>query len=309
MTAAATTALRAMGCGVQAVVDVPGPEADLALSRLPAWFAARDACLSRFQPRSELSRVNARPGSQHRVSAELWEALERALEAARWTQGLVTPTVLEALERAGYDRSFELLDAQADQPPLPPVPSPPWQQVQLDAATRSVWPGGARLDLAGTAKGAAADALAEQLGAFGPGLVDVGGDIAVSGPRADGTPWPVGVADPHQPERPLAVLALSLGAAATSGRDYRRWERAGHPAHHLIDPRTGAPAWTNVVSATVVGDTALRSEIAAKVVVLLGSTLGLAWLAEQPGLDGCAVLEDGRIRTTPGFAERCFRAP
>src|ERR1019366_1206368 len=91
-----------MGSTLLGVLDGEGPEIVAALARLPDWFRAWERCLSRFDPASELRRLNARAGVPVAVGPVLWDALRDALAAARWTAGLVTPTVLAAVEHAGY---------------------------------------------------------------------------------------------------------------------------------------------------------------------------------------------------------------
>jgi len=83
-------------------------------------------------------------------------------------------------------------------------------------------------------------------------------------------------------------------AVATSGRDYRRWTRGGVEQHHIIDPRTGQPAQTDILSATIVAPSGPLAEIAAKVAFILGSRAGLAWLDARTTMAGLLVLEDGR---------------
>ncbi len=164
--------------------------------------------------------------------------------------------------------------------------------MQLDRRRRTAsLANGARLDLGGFAKGWAADEAARRLGRLAPALVDVGGDLAVSGPRRDGSPWPVAVGDPRDPERVLGVVQISRGGVATSGRDFRRWGRDGK-AHHIIDPRSGQPAQSDLLTATVLAPSASRAEVAAKVLLILGSRAGLDWIEARPGLSGLFVRED-----------------
>jgi thiamine biosynthesis lipoprotein len=100
--------------------------------------------------------------------------------------------------------------------------------------------------------------------------------------------------NPFQADQPFETLKISQGGVATSGRDYRRWLRAGKWQHHLIDPRTGLPAQTDVLSVTVIAPTTFEAEIAAKVVAISGSEQGLAWLEEQPGYAAVIAREDGQ---------------
>ncbi len=290
---------RAMGCRMLAVVESESGSAGERLAQVPLWFEVWEQRLSRFRPDSELSRANERSGTSVALSPVLWEVCEAALEGARLTGGLVRPTMLHALEAAGYDRTFEHLAADLpSRPALGPAPEDDrWTEIHLDRAARSmVTPKGVRLDLGGIAKGWAADRAAWRLASEGPALVDAGGDVAVSGPLPNGAGWPIGVADPASDAGGLVeTIVLRRGGVATSGRDYRRWRRDGAWQHHILDPRTGRPAQTDVISATVIAPSARLAESAAKTALILGSREGLAWLDRRPTVSGLLVLEDGRV--------------
>ncbi len=286
---------RAMGCHMLAAIDRDDVEAEARLAAVPGWFEVWEQQLSRFRADSDLSRLNAAAGQLVVVPPALWDVIAIALDAARQSDGLVRPTVLAALEAAGYDRSFADLAPDGVATPAPGRPAD-WRTIVLDQRSHAVrLPVGVRLDLGGVAKGWAADQAAQRLGAAGPALIDAGGDIAVSGPMADGAPWPIAIANPFAPQESLGLLLLTQGAVATSGRDYRRWMRGGAAQHHIIDPRTGQPAQTNVLSATVVAPDGPSAEMASKVALILGSRAGLAWLDARPILAGLLVLDDGRI--------------
>lgn len=290
---------RAMGCRMLAVLDSKAESAGGRLAQVPGWFEVWEDRLSRFRSDSELSRVNDRSGTSVALSPVLWEVCRAALEAARLTGGLVQPTMLNALEEAGYDRSFESLPAaRASEPTRPTAPGHGgWTEIRLERPSHAlIAPAGMRLDLGGIAKGWAADRAARRLAASGPALVDAGGDVAVSGPLADGQGWPIGVADPTSDSGGLVeTIALRRGGVATSGRDFRRWQRDGAWQHHILDPRTGRPALTDVLSATVIAPSAQLAESAAKSALILGSEQGLSWLDRRPRLSGLLVLDDGRV--------------
>lgn len=285
---------RAMGCQMLARLDA-GEGRTACLTQVPIWFEAWEQILSRFRPDSELNQLNNHAGQWVRVSPILWEVIHYALKAARWSEGLVSPTLLNAMEAIGYDRSFEMLSANDDRSMIP-QPDGQWASIERRSTTRSLQlPPGVRIDLGGVAKGWAADRAARQLGAYGPTLIDAGGDIALSAPPFDGPAWSIGVSDPFQPDRLIGTLKIERGGVATSGRDYRRWQRNGQWQHHIIDPRTGLPAQTDVISATVIAPSAYQAEIAAKIVLISGHEAGLAWLDAQPDFAGLIVLEDGRM--------------
>ena len=300
-----TIEFETMGCHARVALDGDGSRARRALRWILPWFHARARTLSRFDPGSALFRLNAR-GSAEAVDEVLWGAIDVALRAASATDGLVTPTILSALEAAGYDRPFDRLEREQPVPPAKPHPVPDWRAIERDALARAILlPPGVRLDLGGTAKGWTADAAVRALAPAGPALVDLGGDIAMSRRRAE--PWPVAIADPRGPEEPLALALIREGGIATSGRDVRRWRRSGVEQHHLVDPRTGAPARTDVWTATVIGPSALDAEVAAKRVLIEGSRAGMDWIESHPGLAALVVREDGVVLRTRGVSDRLWR--
>jgi len=307
-----------MGCQMLVAVDKEGARAATRLEQVPRWFEIWEQRLSRFLPDSELNWINQHSGQEVRVSSMMKEVLRAALRADTESGELVTPTVLEALEAAGYTRSFDAIQTESEHRDvvrkhaggepgtgmLQKVEMPTNSKnvisleraVYLNSHARTVrLAEGARLDLGGIGKGWAADRAARRLKRTGPALVDAGGDIAVNGPMADGEPWPVGVSDPFDPERHIDLLLISHGGVATSGRDNRRWMKDRIWQHHIIDPRSSLPAQTDVLTATVMGPSAQISEMAAKTVLILGSRQGISWLDQRPELAGMLVLEDGGI--------------
>ncbi len=298
---------KAMGCRMVALVESQN-EPEL-LQLVPLWFEEWEQCLSRFRPTSELNRLNQSAGWPVRVSKTLWQVFQTALEAEKISGGLVTPTVLQALTAAGYDRSFELLPRQLESAPGGGWPTAgALAEVSWDVANRSIClPLDVQLDFGGVAKGWAAHQAAKRLEGAGAALVSAGGDIAISAEPASGDLWPVGVDDPFHPGEYLEVLMLGRGGVATSGTDYRRWMQGGRWNHHLIDPRTGLPAQTDVFAATVVAPDAMTAEMAAKVALLLGSEHAIAWLDAQPELAGLLVLENGQKLCTHRMEQFLWR--
>jgi thiamine biosynthesis lipoprotein len=145
-------------------------------------------------------------------------------------------------------------------------------------------PAGVAIDSGGLAKGLFADLLAERLAGHQSFAVDCGGDLRFAGP-----PRALEVADPFGGP-PLHTFELAESAVATSGIGRRSWlDARGRPAHHLLDPATGAPAFTGVVQATALAPTAVEAEWRAKAAVLSGPTGAAGWLPHG----GVMVLDDG----------------
>ena len=207
------------------------------------------------------------------------------------TGGLVDPTLVSELERAGYADSREgaerapLSEALAAAParrPARPSPHAVWRRVRVDAASVRR-PAGVRIDTGGTCKGLAADAVARRLRGHSRFVVDCGGDMAVGGDDALRRPYEVAVQHPLSAEI-VHTLKIARGGVATSGLDRRIWRRPdGSFAHHLLDPSTGEPAWTGLIGATAVGHSALEAETLAKHALLVGPAGAPDVLAELGG--------------------------
>jgi FAD:protein FMN transferase len=239
-------AFRAMGTDVELLLDAQ--RGDAALVAAEAEFHRLEKLLSRFRPDSELSRLNAEGSID--AGPDLVRVVRLSLEARDLTNGRFDPTVHDALVAAGYDRTFDEIEAHGEDA----RPRPGGGRVSIDGNRIELEPG-VRIDLGGIAKGDAVDRAADVLAPAGPCLVNAGGDLTVRGGS-----WPVAVEH--------LTLLLEHGAIATSGIDRRRWTRNGREQHHLIDPRTGEPARSPFLRVSAVGSTAVEAEMLAKTVFL-----------------------------------------
>ena len=276
---------QAMGTTIELLLETDDASAaEAAFDAAEVEFERLEQIMSRFRPDSELSQLNGRGAID--ASQELAEVVTTALEARASTGGRFDPTVHDALVAAGYDRSFDELPADDDAPAtgLPPACG---GGIEIDGR-RIVLSPGVRLDLGGIGKGFAAERVAAQLALIGPALVSAGGDVAVRGIPAEGT-WAVAVDD-------TLTLGLERGGLATSGRDRRRWHRAGLEQHHLIDPTTGLPSRTDLIRVTAIAPDAVQAEVLAKTLFLGGSSEAIA--ANRPAV---LVTDDGRTLTTGGL--------
>lgn len=236
------------------------------LRQAQAWTQRLHDRLTRFEPHSELSRLNASRGRWFAVSPELEALLHESLRAFEVSDGLVNVAVLPALMAAGYTRDFAAGPTPAlSAPRVFPLPD----VLELRPGEARLGRGGS-VDLGGIAKGWLADRLANDLG--DNVLVNLCGDLYARGGGETGEGWPVGFGD--------RTLLLTDMGSATSGTTKRAW--AG--GHHLIDPRTGLPAQTDLSEVSVLASTATDAEIYAKVALLLGSRDAPAWLeTRSPG--------------------------
>jgi thiamine biosynthesis lipoprotein len=301
VSALADISFRCMGSDVRIMIE-GGPDPEAAAAGARTWLEEFSARLSRFEPDSELTALNADPRTSVPASPLLCSAVGAAVWAAERTDGLVDPTLVGAIERAGYASSradatpAPLADALASAPerrPAQAAAGAAWREVSVDLPAGIVCrPAGVRIDTGGTGKGLAADALAHRLGERDRVAVDCGGDIRVAGTRVADEPFDLEII--HPLTRIVArSLRLAGGAAATSGIDVRVWQTEdGGFAHHLLDPATGAPAWTGLVGATALAPTALEAETLAKQALHSGPARAGEILGDHGGLAFC---DDGSI--------------
>lgn len=295
----------AMGSHVRLLIGEPGPGMPPAAATAEQgrrFVEDFDASLSRFKPESELCRLNADPRERVPASELMRRAVAAGVFAAERSEGLVDPTLVGEIEEAGYVASragmsgLPLGEALADAParhPAAPRSEQRWRGFEVDdEAGEIVRPPGLRFDTGGTGKGLAADMLAANLRGYSRFIVDCGGDIRIGGADALVHPYEVFVEHPITGGR-AHVLRLGTGGVATSGINVRIWrDEDGRYAHHLLDPATGEPAWTGLVGATALGDTAVEAETLSKAALLAGPERGRELLSERGGL---LVHDSGRV--------------
>ena len=253
--------------------------------------------LSRFEPESELSRLNRDPRAEV-PATPLLQALAAAVgSAGSHSGGLVDATMLEGIERAGYRESLgdgspvPLSEALASRPgrtPGQPNPTAAWRRVGVSEQTGTIRrPPGLGIDSGGIAKGLLADLLAEELAEERTFAVDCCCDIRLGG--SAGLLRTVRVENPFGGEAPIHELKIGEGAVATSGIGRRCWPGPdGRPAHHILDPASGEPAFTGIVQATELAPTALLAEVYAKAALLAGPERAAEWLPH-----GGVIVRDG----------------
>ena len=291
--------------GTTARVAIGRPDAIGEAERLlRAGLDRIDRACSRFRDDSDLSRVNRAGGRETAVGPLLIEALEVALRAAGITGDDVNPTVGRAMGDLGYDRDFALVRGERPGVVVRITPVPGWRTIRVDRAAGTVTvPDGVALDLGATAKALAADRAAREIhDATGAGtLVGLGGDIALCGTAPD-EGWPVRVTHDH---RDLGgegeTILIREGGLATSSTALRRWDAAGGPRHHILDPRRAAPAAEVWRTASVAAATCVDANIASTAAIVRGHAAP-QWLAEA-GLPARLVSPEGVVIHVAGWPE------
>ena len=273
-------------------IDAPAGH-DAAVDRALGWFHDLEARCSRFDANSEIVGLTHRVGTAVPVSPPVFEVVQFALAVADDTEGAFDPTVGASMEARGFDREHRtrarVTNARGQRDDVT------YQDVRIDADRQTITlrrP--LLLDLGAVAKGLAIDMAARELAGCPWFAIDAGGDLFVGGLRPNGKPWSVGIRHPRVPDQLVATVRVMNGAICTSG-DYERKTAAGH---HIIDPRTAAPAPT--ASATVIAPNAMLADALATAAFVLGGLDGIR-LLERHGVEGLIVSADVERYATAGF--------
>ncbi|MBQ5952185.1 MAG: FAD:protein FMN transferase [Lachnospiraceae bacterium] len=271
--------------------DCPDSVLEEAVRRCEAYHRR----FSRFEPDSEIARINRSSGAPVPVSEDTVRMLRAAEEVSAASDGAFSLSV---------GRLVSLWNCKAEKP------EPPSEDRILAAREEAlstgyeicgdavVKTGNGDLDLGGIAKGYIADRIADLLREAGTrhGLLNFGGNIVTIGGKEDGCPWRIGLQTPGAAwgKAYWAAVESTDGTVVTSGITERGFEHGGKWYHHIIDPRTGRPAETDLLSVTVIGTESMTADALATAALILGPDAGLG-LLHRFGTKGVFLLRDGTV--------------
>jgi thiamine biosynthesis lipoprotein len=288
------------------------PRAEVLQEAIDGRLRAISRSMSTWDPASEISRVNARPaGEPIPISPSFRTVLEAALRVGERTGGAFDVTVGPLVNLWGYgpaphDHAPSRAEIEAARRRIG------IRHLSLRGATLVKGLPGMELDFSGIAKGYGVDEVARILRERGIEnyLVEIGGEVVVRGTSPRGAPWSVGIERPDEgaPRGAafLGRLRLTEGAIATSG-SYRRFRReGGRKSNHIIDPRTGEPTRSSLVSVTVYAPDCMTADAIATALMVMGLKEGLAWVERTEGVEALlieAAAEGGyALHPSSGFA-------
>lgn len=272
-----------------------GSSAESALEQAQQELLRLDAMLDR-KGEGELARINQE--GEGSVSAETAEILSAALQLAEKTEGAFDPTVGSLMDAWGfYNGQMRVPEKSELAQALEQVG---YEKVSLKDNTVNT--NGTLLDLGGIAKGYAGDRLCQILRQAGitSAILSLGGNVQTVGKKPDGSLWQVAVADPEQPKEYACSLAVEDQAVITSGGYQRRMIQSGREYHHILDPKTGQPADTGLLSVTVVGDCGMICDALSTALYVMGLEQGTAYWREQGGFEAIFITKD-TLYYTPGL--------
>lgn len=263
--------------------------------------------LSVTVPESDLWRINHAHGQPVAVDGDTISVLTEAVAMGALTQGALDISVYPVLQAWGFTVSGEEeFQIPSEQKLRELLVSVDYQKVQIGETAVSV-PDGMQIDLGAIAKGYTGDRLTELFRSRGitSALLNLGHNVQTIGERPDGTPWKIGVTDPFEPQEILGVVEVTDKVVITSGNYERYFEKDGRRYCHILDPATGHPAQSGLVSVTVIGESGTYCDALSTAIFVMGREKGVSLWREQGDFELILVEEDGSVFITEGLRD-CF---
>jgi thiamine biosynthesis lipoprotein len=297
------------GMGTQITHRAFGRHSVKALRAVENESQRLERLLSRFLPESDISRINRSAGvKREKVSSETCEILSCAMECSLISQGLFDITVGPLIDLWDYKHALEPPAHNSIELVLPLVN---YRDLELDAVHKNAGlkSPGQSIDLGSIGKGFASDHFMEIFQEYGitSAFSNIGGNVSTLGNKPDGLPWRVGIRHPRL-NGLLGVVAVTGKAVVTSG-DYERYflDKEGRRFHHILNPVTGYPAESGLVSVTVVADSAMTADALSTAVFIAGLERGLALIEKYQHTEAVLVNAKLQVYVTRGL-RKCFQA-
>ncbi len=259
-----------------------------------------DRMLSTGNEKSEVSVLNSEGVS--RFSEDAMNILEKSLEISNMTDGSFNPAIYPVMELWGFTSGSYRVPSEED------IKSA-LANINIDgigvSGSEVTAADGMKLDFGGIAKGYASSAIMEIFSRCGvtSGIVSLGGNVQVLGTKPDGSLWRTAVRHPEN-DGYIGVVNVKDKAVITSGGYERFFEKNGTRYHHIIDPSTGAPAHSGLLSVSIVSADGALADGLSTALFIMGEDRAVSFWRKHSGLfDFIIMTDDGRILATEGIED------
>lgn len=263
-----------------------------------------DDIMSAFKEKSEISKISSKAGrDSEQLSRETYFVVKKALEYSKILEGTFDPTIRPLVKLWGIGSKEEKIPTDNEIENAMKLVN--YNDVILDESSQSVMlkHEGQSLDVGGIAKGFAADEVRDIFfkNNIKSALIDLGGNIFALGKKNDNNLWKVGIQNPFKPRGEfLGILSVKDKSIVTSGNYERYFEKDGHRFHHIIDPKTGYPSKSQIISATIISNNSIDGDGLSTGIYILGIDKSLNIIESIKGVDAILVTEDKKIYVTSG---------
>lgn len=297
------------GMNTHIICRVIGEETQRAVSEAKREIVRLEEKLSRFLPDSEISKINLYAGlGTFKVSAETYEVILFARRLSEMTKGLFDITIAPLVDLWNYNHFSDVPSSMEIEKTMNKIS---YEDLILNPVHRSVGlrRAGQSIDLGGIGKGYASERcirIFNQLG-VASAYINIGGNVSTLGNKSDDSPWSVGIRHPRCHDRLIGAVRVTGKAVVTSG-DYERYisDCKGNRWHHILNPITGYPACSGLVSVTVVAKNAVVADALSTAIFVGGSDRGLGYLSKFPGTEAILVDNHLKVSITKGLKD-CFQ--
>lgn len=291
-------------------VKAYGNDAKLALDLAFDRVQAIEDKMSRFEEGSEVDLINQNAGLKAvPISPDTYFVIAKALDYAQKTNGAFNPLIGEIVDLWGIGTEYARVPSEEELENL--VPHLDYSQLELtqNPYTAKLTSDQVKLDLGAIAKGYAGDEMRDILLEHGisSALLNLGGNVLVIGHKPDGKPWSIGVQDPNADRGEIGgIIKTQDNSVVTSGSYERFFEVDGIRYHHIMDPFTGAPAQSGVISSTIITPNSADADALSTAVYVLGKDPGLELLESLEDVEGIIVTDDLGVYSTSGVTDDLF---
>lgn len=262
--------------------------------------------LSANKDTSNIASINAASGkSPVKAHPDTLAVLKRALRYAEISGGKFDPSVGPLVKAWNIGTEYASIPEPEELTRVLSLVN--HKDILIDEAAGTVFltQEGMRLDLGAIAKGYAADQIINLLDErkVERAIIDLGGNVYARGEKAPGLPWKVGIRNPETGTSG-AIIALKVKnkTIVTSGINERYFEKDGTHYHHILDPATGYPAQSGLLSVTIISDSSIDADALSTTCFILGAERGLSLVKSIPGTDALFITTDRKIIMTDGLA-------
>ncbi|MDP4145153.1 MAG: FAD:protein FMN transferase [Bacillota bacterium] len=165
---------------------------------------------------------------------------------------------------------------------------------------------GQKIDLGGIAKGFAADRAVEiyKNNGINSAFINIGGNVLVLGNKPDGTSWNIGIQNPLETRGEcIGAVAVSDKTVVTSGDYVRYFEKNNVRYHHILDPRTGYPSSSEVMSVTVIGESSIDADAVSTAAFILGLEEGMKFIESMESVHAVFITKNKKVYATEGIRD------
>ncbi len=261
-----------------------------------------DDKMSAFKENSEISKINFKAGiSYEAVSDETYFVVKKAIEYSSILEETFDPTIRPLVKLWSIGTKEEKVPEETEIMKKKKLVN--YKDIILEENSKSIMlkQKGQALDVGGIAKGFAADEVQKVFLKHNikSALIDLGGNIFALGSKENDIPWRIGIQNPFEPRGEfLGILSVRNKSVVTSGNYERYFMKEGKRFHHIIDPRTGYPSESKIISATIISDNSIDGDGLSTGIYILGVNKALSIIEEIEGIEAILVTRDKKVYMT-----------